>query len=129
LRKNIPLTPFACNGTDYLYTKKGESMPYTEKFKLELVAEYEAGGISMEALKRKYGIGGNTTVAKWIKRYGKEGAGAISIITKIDEHIEKTELIEELEAARLKIAALEALVEISSKRTGINLKKKFGGKL
>jgi transposase-like protein len=104
-------------------------MPYSDKFKFALVAEYEAGGVSMEALKRKYGIRGNMTVAKWIKRYGKDGLGAVTVAaSQIDERVEKTELISELEQARLRIAALEALVEVSSKHTGIDLKKKFGTK-
>lgn len=107
-------------------------MSYTETFKLQVVKEYEEGGISILALQRKYHIGGNTTVQKWVKKYGKQGLGSVEVppddSVRIGDRLTNIELKSELEAARLKIAALEALLEASSKHTGINLKKKFGGK-
>jgi hypothetical protein len=46
----------------------------------------------------------------------------------ISDKVDNITLRKELEDARLKIVALEALVDASSKLTGIDLKKKFGGK-
>jgi transposase-like protein len=34
-------------------------MSYTESFKIQVVKEYEKGGVSLSFLKRKYGISGN----------------------------------------------------------------------
>jgi transposase-like protein len=44
---------------------------YPESFKQQVVQEYEAGGVSLQALRRKYRIGGTTTVSKWLHRYGR----------------------------------------------------------
>ena len=45
---------------------------YSEGFKRQVVAEYEAGS-SMLALTKKYGIHGGSTVSNWVKKYAKEG--------------------------------------------------------
>lgn len=107
-------------------------MGYSESFKLQVVLEYEQGGVSEVALQRKYNIGGNTTISKWVKKYGKNGLGSVKIEedngVRINDRLTNIVLKRELEEARLKIAALEALVDASSKHTGIDLKKKFGGK-
>ena len=107
-------------------------MSYSEAFKLQVVSEYESGNTSITALQLKYSIGGNTTINKWIKRYGKDGLGSVDTAMddslRINERLESITLKSELEAARLKIAALEALIDISSKQTGVDLKKKFGGR-
>jgi transposase-like protein len=107
-------------------------MGYSESFKLQVVAEYEKGGISITKLQQKYNISGNSTISKWVKKHGASGLSSITLIkdptVRIDDKIENITLKDELEQARIKIAALEALIEASSKHTGINLKKKFGGR-
>jgi len=107
-------------------------MGYSESFKLEVVAEYEKGGISITKLQQKHQIPGNSTISKWVKKHGSSGLSSINLIkdptVRIDEKLENITLKDELELARIKIAALEALVDASSKYTGVNLKKKFGGK-
>ena|ERR1700741_3116406 len=107
-------------------------MGYSESFKLKVVAEYEKGGISVVKLQEKYKIPGNSTISKWVKKYGASGLGSINLVkdptVRIDEKLKNIALKDELELARIKIAALEALVEASSKHTGIDLKKKFGGR-
>ncbi|MCJ7558719.1 MAG: transposase [Gammaproteobacteria bacterium] len=45
---------------------------YSEAFKRQVVAEYEAGA-SANALCRKYGIGNVNTVQAWVKQYAREG--------------------------------------------------------
>jgi transposase-like protein len=45
---------------------------YSEGFKRQIVAEYEAGA-STTALCRKYGIGSESTVSKWVKKYAAAG--------------------------------------------------------
>ena len=45
---------------------------YSEAFKRQVVAEYEAGA-SAAALCRKYDIGAIHTVQGWVKRYASEG--------------------------------------------------------
>jgi len=45
---------------------------YSESFKCQVVAEYEAGS-SLPALAKKYGITGGPTIKLWIKKYAREG--------------------------------------------------------
>ena len=43
---------------------------YSMFFKLSVVQEYETCQISIEALKRKYGIQEASTIRRWIEKYG-----------------------------------------------------------
>ena len=45
---------------------------YSEAFRRQVVAEYEAGE-SILSLQQKYGINGNNTIRQWVAKYGKEG--------------------------------------------------------
>ena len=45
---------------------------YSEAFKMEVVAEYEAGA-NVFSLQKKYGIVGGQTIQGWIKKYGTKG--------------------------------------------------------
>ncbi|HEU4609676.1 MAG TPA: hypothetical protein VFS31_16270 [Chitinophagaceae bacterium] len=108
-------------------------MSYSESFKIQVVKEYEKGGVSRELLKKKYGIAGNSTISKWIKKYASASKMASyqlsdDVAAAVQAQLEKEDLLRQLEASRLKIAALEAVIEISSELTGIDLKKKFGRK-
>jgi len=49
--------------------KRKGTIQYSEAFKRKVVQEYE-NGASMHSLQRKYGIGGNTTIQKWVRKYG-----------------------------------------------------------
>lgn len=53
-------------------TSKEVYKRYSEAFKREIVAEYEAGA-SASALCRKYGIGNVNTVQTWVKQYARAG--------------------------------------------------------
>lgn len=53
-------------------TKEEVYKRYSEAFKRQVVAEYEAGA-SASALCRKYGIGNVNTVQGWVKEYAREG--------------------------------------------------------
>ncbi len=54
------------------------SKRYSEGFKRQVVAEYEAGQ-SASALCRKYGIGNVTSVTTWVKQYAIEGLWICSV--------------------------------------------------
>ncbi len=45
---------------------------YSEAFKRQVVAEYEAGN-DISVLAKKYGITGGMTIKYWIKKYAKDG--------------------------------------------------------
>jgi len=107
-------------------------MSYTDAFKIQVVKEYEKGGVSKEFLKQKYGISGNSTISKWIKKYAAASTASFGLSeplqAAVKEQLEKEELMRKLEESQLKVLALEALLEVSSEHTGIDLKKKFGKK-
>ena len=45
---------------------------YSEAFKRHVVREYEEGATILD-LRRKYGIGGGSTIQQWIRKYGRDG--------------------------------------------------------
>ena len=47
---------------------------YTLDFKLRVVRELETSHISMNAISRKYGIQGESTVSRWLEKYGARDA-------------------------------------------------------
>lgn len=44
---------------------------YSMSFKLQVVGEVESGEISVTGAARKYGIQGDSTVTKWLQKFGK----------------------------------------------------------
>ena len=44
---------------------------YSDCFKRSVIEEIEKNGLSIEDCRRKYVIGGATTIQKWLKMYGK----------------------------------------------------------
>lgn len=105
---------------------------YTEYFRIKVVREVERGILSKETARRKYGIGGKTTVLSWCRKYGQQDypymAGKIENTPRTVD--EKDKRIAELEA-RLKqkeiaIDALESLIEVANEMYGADLKKKVG---
>jgi transposase-like protein len=49
-------------------TKESRVRPairYSEAFKMQIVRELERGSINIEQIRRKYGIGGCSTIQRW----------------------------------------------------------------
>ena len=85
-------------GTKYVRRTQKD---YSMSFKLSVVQEYETSQISKEALKRKYGIQGDSTIRRWIDKYGN-----FDISNKSDKPMEKSKDQELLEL-RQKVKLLE----------------------
>lgn len=97
---------------------------YREELKKQVVAEYEAGA-SQSSLRKKYQIGGATTIGKWIARYGKDAKPN----TDSSENVATQDtLTQELRDAKLQIVYLKTVIELAEQTYGIDLKKKFAGK-
>ena len=76
---------------------------YSEAFKLKVVTELERGEIaSICEANKVYGIRGNSTVSKWIRKYGRE-----DLLPK-KVRIETLKERDELKEARKRIRQLEA---------------------
>ncbi len=83
----------------------GASIRYSEAFKLQVVDELERGKHgSIEAARRAYGIGGNNTVPKWVRKYGRD------YLLPKNVRIETLKERDELKEARKRIRELEAAV-------------------
>jgi transposase-like protein len=52
--------------------KSGSPNPrFSEAFKKQLVREFEQGLLNKDQLRIKYGLGGNSTILRWCRKYGK----------------------------------------------------------
>jgi transposase len=111
---------------------------YSESFKIAVVRELEAGEMPFDAIGRKYGIKGSSTVQKWARKYGKGDIGKIIRVEKpkeINERYEMKRRIKALEKAladvHLDLAIERATTRLACERAGIvdvaEFKKKAGG--
>ncbi len=55
---------------------------YPENFKLKIVREVLTGQLSKLEAKRKYSLGGNSDVSKWLTYYEKYGVCTLSLVRK-----------------------------------------------
>jgi transposase-like protein len=106
---------------------------YSLAFKQAVVREYE-NGESLTSLQKKYGITGNTTVKKWVEKYGRYGTRhKLMIIQKPEEQNRIRELeqrINQLEKALAQVTLdkliLTATLEVTEEKYGIKVKKTIG---
>ena len=110
---------------DNVYIKR-----YSGAFKKTVVKEYEAGE-TIDALRRRYGIGGGSTIQRWIKKYGVAGLRhEVVIMQRADEQRREKKLearVKELEAALAQLTLdkmmLETTLEVASELYGEDIKK------
>ena len=92
---------------------------YSRAFKLQVVSDIESGRLSIEQARKRYAIGGGSTIQKWLKKFGKNHllGKVVTIHTPDDlDHIkqlrqDKQQLESALAQAHLKIMALESQLE------------------
>ena len=75
---------------------------YSEAFKIQVVREVEREYVSVQAVKRKYGIG-QGTVNHWVRKYGNGSRGKII-------RVETPEQIDELKRLKDRVKRLESLL-------------------
>lgn len=111
---------------------------YSESFKLKVVSELESGKLpSIEAARRRYGIGGAITVQKWLRRFGKsDSLGKVVHVRTPDERDELEKLKEENRRLRDLVADMavqqrvdEAYFKIACDAAGIEDREAFKKKL
>lgn len=113
---------------------------YKEAFKRKVVLEVLSGSITKEEARRRYKIGGKSTVLDWMRSYAgikmrTAGCDPLPIlrVMKTDEDKEALkqkikELEAKLEYAELKGRAYQIMVEIAKEQYNIDLEKKSGAK-
>ncbi len=113
---------------------------YSEAFKMQVVRELESGGINVDQIRRKYGIGGCRTIHLWISRYGNGSIGRIIRVERPEEINELQRLkerVRRLEAAladtNIDLALERQYTRLACERAGIDdvveFKKKAAGQL
>lgn len=113
---------------------------YSETFKRQVVAELESGRLSIEQARKRYDIGGQQTLYRWLERYGKNRRLCKVIhIQSLDEQDPMTRLEQEnkhlrqqqqalesaLAQAQLKILALESTITAANEHFQVDVKKNF----
>ncbi len=108
---------------------------YSEAFKRQVVQEYEQGASAME-LRRKYGIRGNSTLQRWLERYGRKPyrEGAIYVQTAADR--QRLHQLEERLSSLQKLVAeltlenrmLRASLEVQEGKRGVGTEAKKRGR-
>lgn len=105
---------------------------YSESFKKMVVREYEKGMLNKDQIQKKYGIGGNSRVLVWCRKYGKLAypkKGEITGRPMKDPQKRRIKALEkELQEAKLKVLAYEKLIAIAEKEEGISILKKDAAK-
>ena len=89
---------------------------YSEAFKMQIVRELEAGGITFGGLRRKYGIKGAGTVQLWVSQYGNGSVGKVIRVQKPEERDEQAMM-------RRRIRALEQA--LADKEIDLALERQF----
>ncbi|KWY75191.1 transposase [Enterococcus faecium] len=121
----------------------GGGKRYTKKFKLDVIEYMETNGLSIQETAKKFNIGSNRTLSKWIEQYEEGGASSlesqkrgrkISMNSKLnipkklkDESLEEEVIRLRAENAYLK--KLETLIQeqdLSKKKS--RLKQSFSSK-
>ena len=107
---------------------------YSLSFKQQIVREIEENGLEVQAVRRRYGIKGGSTVQGWIRKFGKNHL--LNQVVRV-ETMEEKDRVKELEGEikKLKIAladsllaqrSLEVVIDEANKAYKTDLKKSFG---
>jgi transposase-like protein len=101
---------------------------YSESFKRMIVKEFEKGLLNKDQIQVKYGIGGNSRVLTWCRKYGKLHYPTKGIELGRPMKDPQKRRIKELEAqlkeAQLKVEAYQKLISIAEREEGISILKK-----
>lgn len=111
--------------------KNGKAVRYSDEFKEAVVMEVLNGLISKDGAKRKYGIGGKSTVLKWIRKHQNSDV-MHSNQENEHQHIDKSikdiefqnlRLRRELELSKLKVRELNLMIDIAEIKTEVPIRK------
>src|ERR1700693_1602525 len=87
---------------------------YSEAFQMETVRELEGQGLSINAVRRKYGIRGAGTVENWIRKYGNGTRGKVIRVERPEETNELKRLKDRVR--RLETALADANIDAALER-------------
>lgn len=123
---------------DNQYVKRTQK-DYSYAFKLQVITEYEQGNYTMTGLADKYGIQSQTTIRRWIKKYGNldldyqtKRSKMKSPVQKILELEQQLKLLKkknnslekELDQTNKKAIFFDMMIDIAEKDLNISIRKK-----
>ena len=104
---------------------------FSEAFKKEVVRDYEQGILNKDQIQIKYGLGGNSTVLKWCRKYGKfdypKGKSIGRPMKDPQQRIKELEA--KLKESELKVKVYEKLIEVTNRELDTDIIKKIEAKL
>ena len=106
---------------------------YSDQFKRQVVNEILSGDESVEYYRRKYRIGGSTTLSRWIDKFASEALVPMAQKRKDSEEVAQLKaqlalLRRELEDERLRREAYQIMIKIAEEEFNIPIEKKSGVK-
>ena len=110
--------------------KQRETLRYSEEFKKAVVVEV-LEGLSKDGAMRKYGIGGHTTVLRWIRQY-ENSPETNSIRENQPRHLEKSfkyvvsenrRLRKERELSKTKVDGFKVIIDKTEIKTETPIRK------
>ena len=106
---------------------------YSAGFKQKVVSEYEKGQYSLNELQKRYGIGGHSTIVRWIVKMGRNEllgrkvmimeANEVSEIEQLRERVKQLERV--VSSQEIEVLALESLFEVAVETYGDEFKKNY----
>jgi transposase-like protein len=115
-----------------VFKRKTVARTFSESFKRQIVREYESGLLNKDQLKRKYGLGGKSTVLDWCRKYGKFAYHSPSQTGRPMSDPQKQrikELEKKLKAAEQKLKIYDKLIEITNRELDEDIVKKIEAEL
>lgn len=98
-------------------SRKNVAIRYSEAFKHQVINEVESGSSSIEEVRKKYGIGGKTSIQNWMKRLGKlESLPKIIRVEKPDEKAKLKDLERQIRELKNALAETQVRCVIAESR-------------
>jgi len=111
---------------------------FTSQQKRSILRHIEQGNMTVQQAMSAYNIKGRDTIKKWQRQYRQADTALIAINPSIMEQLptsqqgssdpKSLELEKALAAAKLKIAALETMIDLAEQQFKIKIRKKSGAK-
>ena len=112
--------------------KKRTQRDYNLGFKLAVISQVEKGELTYKQAQKAYGIQGRSTVLVWLRKHGNldwSQPKLQSMPRSKETPAQKIKRLErELSDERLKNEILNEMIDLSDKRYGTGIRKKFSPK-
>ena len=99
---------------------------YTLAFKLMVVDEVEKGLLSYRQAQVKYGIQGNASVLRWLRKFGKLNLNEANHMRYTDTPLKKIKDLEKrIKELELEKKVLNKAIDIADEQYNTNIRKKY----